>query len=477
MKIAPPKRTQEARPVALLRPGHRVLDVQTIDGRNVYRGARKCSDGLAALNGHCCYVLEDLSSMRHTTGAMGWQCHLWRGRETRMVHALTGTTVVSLRRVLNDSDDPWHDLSIVHDWLSTYGVGPGSIPSMAWGLFRASLPHEFTIGFDPEISSLAMYGGRQQAFQTGVITNAVSYDVQAAYPVAMASRDYALSLSPVHIKSTLDPEASGLAEATIFVPDDMPYAPLPVRLAPGYISFQHGRIEGIWPWCEVAAARALGCDVRITRLWAPRRTADLFGSWWPMVAEGRALPGAAAKLAKAIANSTWGQFGMKGEERSIRQWLDESTFYDTPEPERAMPHEWTAHVAAETTARIRTRMLLEGLYGSCRPLHCDTDGLIIDNDGSTPANIGDKPGQWSKGVELPTVDIRGPQLYRWSCGAACGVDHAEWHYNAAGIPVDEAPAFFAASSSGFEVSWVRDFGDPRLAEVASRARLSMVSEW
>jgi hypothetical protein len=32
------------------------------------------------------------------------------------------------------------------------------------------------------------------------------------------------------------------------------------------------------------------------------------------------------------------------------------------------------------------------------------------------------------------VDIRAPQLYRWTCGKGCGVTHRQWHYVAAGVP-------------------------------------------
>ena len=35
---------------------------------------------------------------------------------------------------------------------------------------------------------------------------------------------------------------------------------------------------------------------------------------------------------------------------------------------------------------------------------------------------------------MKKIDIRAPQLYRWTCGKGCGVTHAKWHYVAAGVP-------------------------------------------
>ena len=480
MKITPPTRVVD-RPAAILLPGKRRLSVLTIEGERTYQGTRAVTQALQSLTGHCCYVLSTLSALRHTTNPMGWQCHLWKGRETRMVHHETGVSVSSLRGTLENSTNPFDELQKVLGWLSTYGVAAGSIPAMAWALFRSSLPQDYTIGFDPEISQQAFFGGRQEAPRPQVFTHMASYDIRAAYPVAQASKPYALSLRQVHVKSILDPDAAGLAECSINVPDEMPFAPVPVRIAPGMISFQHGLVKGIWPWVEVSAAMALGCEVKINRLWAPRRTADLFGAWWPMVLEGRQLPGPAGVLAKSIANSCWGQFGMTGKDRAVRTWSDESgdAFYDTPEPQRGMPHEWTAIIGAETTARVRVRMLLEGLYGNCQPVYCDTDGIIVPEGSPMPDDSGTLAGQWSVKATMPTVDIRGPQFYRWTCGAACGVDHAEWHFNCSGVAAEDAPKLFAKSAAelGPHIDWARAFdGDQNLSRLASMNRTSQVIE-
>ena len=439
LKIRPPK------PVAILYPGKRTLRCFTVDGEQRASGRRAVEMMLSTLTGHVCYVESGLNELTESTGAISWVCKLWRGKEVRMQHVPTGLSVQSLRGTLEGSSSPFEDLTRTLRWLRGYGVVPASIPSMAWQLWRASLPRQQVIGFDNGVGRAALYGGRQEAKETRNYKDAVSYDIKAAYPVAMASRPYALSLRPVSSSTYIDPDVPGLAEAWVYVPGDLPYAPLPVRIAPGMIAFQHGSVGGIWPWSELAAAKELGCDVLVIRVWAPKMEANLFGGWWPMIAEGRGLEGRSSTLAKAIANSTWGQFGMVGEERATRHYSSESgrQFYDVPEDPRTMPHEWTAHIAAETTARVRVKLLTEGLYApGCNPIHVDTDGMILEA-GQTPANVGDGPGQWRAKATMPDFDLRGPQMYRWRCGDDCGVSHAEWHYNASGIPTDDAPAFFA----------------------------------
>ena len=466
MKIGPPTKMAN-RAVALLYPGHRRLEAHTVDGLRVANGKRQCEELLTSISGHCIYVPGALTSLRHTTGALGWSCDTWRGRETRMNHAGSGCSVSSLRGTLEGSDDPFGDLLRVLGWVRGYGVGPASITSMAWSLWRASLSHKVTLWFDPEIGRKALYGGRQEVAhnETGeprIYRQMVAVDMRAAYPHSMAERDYALSLRPVSVDTHLDPTVPGIARATVYLDPDLPYGPLPWRVDTGMIMFPNrGRVEGVWPWVELAAARELGCEVKVSECWAPARTQDLFGAWWPMVQSGRDLPGTSGVVAKAIANSLWGHFGMVGEDRTTKRWTDDrgNTAYEVDEPERDLPHRWTAHIAAEPTSRVRSRLLLEGLYGggAGRPVHVDTDGIIVRGTSPLPPRSGSGPGEWRVKARMPKVDIRAPQLYRWTCGEGCGVTHPEWHYSASGMPAASAPEYFRRSAGFTHISYLASF--------------------
>ena len=398
---------------------------------------------LSQMGTWCLYVPDALTPLIHTTGAMSWKCELWKGRVTRMTHTPSGCSVTSLKGTVQ-IHEAYESLERVLSWLRGYGVSPGSIPSMAWQLFRASLPRSYQVGFDPEVGSAAFYGGRQQITNPGMYQDLQLVDIAQAYPAAMARPEgYALSLSLVDPNTELDPTQAGIAQATVMVPESMPYAPLPTRVTDQVITFQRGLIKGTWPWCELAAAKALGAEVKVEQSWAPQRTAELFGPWWPLAQEGRALPGGAGALAKAISNSTWGQFGMRAEGRAVRTFGDDKgkTEVTVPIDDHDLPHSWTAHVAAETTARVRTQMLTQGLYGGSSPVHIDTDGMIIPTGSPLPGETGEAPGQWRVKADIATLDLRGPQLYRWTC-PGCGVHHDHWHYTASGIPAEDAPGYF-----------------------------------
>ena len=441
MKLEPLDKYQ-SKPIAILNPGRRSLEVLSANGSKVAHGKRPVEELLKTICNHYCYVLDALTPLIHTTGALSWQLSIWKGRETRATYLPLGLSITSLRGTLEPAS-AYDDLERVLSWLKGYGVSPGSIPAMAWGLFRASLRRSSTVGFDPEVGRAAFFGGRQEISTAGIYTNMQSIDIKAAYPAAMARpQGYALSLREVDPVTELDSFMAGIAMAKVYVPESMPYAPLPVRLAPDVVSYQKGNIEGWWPWCELKAASDLGAEVSIIRSWAPARTAELFGPWWPLAAEGRELPGRAGVLAKAISTSTWGQFGMTAEDRALRQFSDDTgkVSFDIPLQDHQMPHSWTAHVAAETTGRVRTQMLLEGLYGDMTPAHIDTDGVIVPTGSKVPEGTG-APGEWRVKADIPLCDIRAPQLYRWTC-PGCGVSHEHWHYNASGIPASEAAGYF-----------------------------------
>lgn len=445
MKLSPLS-TYRPVPVGFVHPGSRTLDVDTMDGTLHAAGRRDVERLLERLSGHVLYVHDSVEPVIHTTGALSWTMRLWHGRITRAVHTPTGVSIVSLRGTV----DPVHgfdDLTRFLSWAKGFGVTPASIPAMAWSLFRASLARPYSAGFDPETGRSAFYGGRQEVTRTGRFRDFVQMDIRSAYPAAMARPEgYALTLREVDASTELDPTAAGLAAASVHVPLDAPVAPLPTRLDRETIAFDRGYLEGIWPWCELVAARRHGADVTVTRSWAPARTADLFGPWWPIVDEGRNLPDGAGMLAKAVSNSTWGQFGMTAEERAVRHYADErgQSFVDVPLDDHDLPHSWTAHIAAETTGRVRAQML--DALRVTDPIHVDTDGLIVPESTPIPGGGTGEPGQWRVKSVLPVVEIRGPQLFRHTCPEC-----PDWHYTTAGVPTDQAAALFASTAPRISV--------------------------
>lgn len=437
MRISPLRQTRP-KPVALLTPGQREMIVATQWGETLYRGRRNVERALDELAGFTCFISSGVERMKHTTGATSWTMSTWHGRETRIVHDASGTSVTSLRGTLEDSKDPFADLTVALSWLSQFGVNPSGVSSMAWNLFRASLTDDVVIAFDPEISSAAFFGGRQGIEKPGTFYDQRLVDKVAAYPTAMASRPVALTLAKVHKDTVLDPDVSGLASATVTV-SDVDYPPLPVRVGPEAIQFQWGVLNGTWTWNELAYAKDLGCDVIVHECYAPARESHLFYNWWTMAQEGRRLPGSAGRLAKAVANSLWGQLAMNGEDRSEIRWTDDKGLdpYETILAPRRLPHEYGRHVAAEVTSRVRVD-LGRALYETgAKAAHIDTDGIIIGAKDRLPSNYGDGFGQFRVKEEIWEVEIRAPQLYRWR-----GFEDPLWHYVASGMNEHQAIRYF-----------------------------------
>lgn len=449
MKVEP-LHSFSPRDFALLTPGQRCLYVETTWGKKLYRGARDVTLALEKLSGFTCYVASNLERFKVATPATEWTLHTWREKPVKMVHGPSGTVITSLRSTLEGSDDPFRDLNETLSWLRQYGIPPASLSSMSWKLFRASLSDDVVISTDPEVTAPSFFGPRQQIKKPGLYSDMESIDIKAAYPSAMAVRPFALSLRKVDASTTIDPNQAGLARARVNVPRDLSFAPLPVRLSEQAIQFQWGEIEGTWSWIELNAAQELGCDVEVLESWAPGRTMDLFSTWWEMAREGRDLPGSAAVLAKAIANSTWGQFAMKGTQRSTVGWADAkgNEAFELALDDRVMPHRFALNIASEVTARVRCQTLLEGLYGSQGlVVHVDTDGIICDQSAPIPKNFGTEFGQWRIKEKMSVIDLKAPQLYRFQTTTETAPVSDPWHYVASGMNHDAAQRFFGAAEA------------------------------
>ena len=449
MRINPKTPSKVRTPFAIIRPGYRCVSAISSDlGEMGATGPNRSKALLDSLSGHTCYVVGGLPSLRHSTGARVWEANVWRGKITSLSLDGSGTKVSSLRGVVDDTPEGFRALSIGLSWLSDLGICSGSLSSMAWNLWRSTLSKPLSIAFAPKVGRAALYGGRQEIRSPRTYQHMKSIDITAAYPYAMITRPYASTLREVSADTAIDGESSGMARASVLIPDDLRFAPLPVRIGPDLIQWQRGRIEGVWSWTELDAAAKVGADVKVLRSWAPVREVEPFGEWWKLVLEGRALPDGAAAIVKAISSTLWGLFGMVGDDRGRLRWSDdagESAVFVPNTRSKALPHAQTAHFAAETASRVRRRMLLEGLAGPFAPIHVDTDGIIVRKSSPMPADSGDGPGQWRQKASMVSIDVKAPQVYRYLCSRGCDKPHGladRYHYVTAGIPSAKAAAMF-----------------------------------
>lgn len=453
MRIAPLTRARP-KPFALLTPKKYGLRVETLDGSYNYTTRRAVEYGLEKLAKVACYVTRNVERMREVTDSRDWTLDTWGDRPASITHHVTRMKVVSLRGTLDDSSDPFGDLARVLAWLDEHGVAPGGLSAMSWNLWRSSLSRELSLGADPNLGSSSFYGGRQSIPHTGSFYEQKLVDMNAAYPSTMAARPMAQSLIEVSHETYLDPEVSGLARATVVVPTTLPYSPLPTRLGPEAIQFQSGPLNGVWPWGELAFARDHGCDVVVRQAWAPTRELDLFTNWWVIGQEGRRLPGASSRLAKAILNCLWGQYAMEARLRRQVTWTNaHGTTWITREIDsHPLPHRYLRFLASEITSRVRVALhtaLFEVSVGDLIASHIDTDGFIIARRAPRPSNYGKGFGQFRIKEQMAEVQIQAPQLYRftrhvepdWSAERN-KLSGRPWHYVASGMTAIEASELF-----------------------------------
>ena len=454
MKIVPLGRTQIKSPVLLI-PKWKELTAITEWGIEHAKGTQNCFNLLRELENSTLYVANSLRDLLHTTGGKCWQAELWKDHVVAMSLDGTRVKVTSLRRILDgqeNNDEKFKSIMEVTGWLGKHNVQPGSISAMAWSLWRSTLNQPLNISFDGDIAREAFYGGRQES-TPGVFHEMVALDISSAYPYEMAKTPYASRLRPVSPRTRINPNQAGLAVARVQISPDLTHSPLPSRLTDELIEWKKGELLGSWTWRELHAARELGCKVEIVRNYAPLEEIQPFTQWWEVVKDGRrSLSPSGAKLVKALSNSLWGMFAMTGDSKGLVRWTDDlgDNQEAVPRKRQKMPQANTAHIAAETTSRVRVRMLTEGLYGATNlepnfPVHIDTDGILIPRKSLqhfTQDLIGAKSGQWRVKQEIHKLEVKGTQLYRYTCTPDCAKEHG-WHYVAAGMKEKQAKTFFS----------------------------------
>ena len=436
---------QKPKPIALVTAGYRSLRVQTVDADTAHPGSQARAV-LGALKGHVVYC-RGLMNLVHVTGASEWQATAWKGRAVSMVLDGTSTTILSLRNALGEctTEEAFDGLLVASAWLADHGVSMGSLSSVAWHLWCATLESPVTMATLPALGHAAFYGPRQEVREPRTYHHMAVVDTANAYPAAMAARPYAMTLREVSRATTLDPSRAGLARASVTVPSGMPFTALPTRVADSVIQWRSGELHGVWTWNELDSARGLGCDIRVERCFAPMSEAQPFGGWFALLAEGRALPGPAGRFLKRCGTALWGMFAMTGDHTAHVRFLDHEGLQPVviARPQRRLPQAATAHIAAETSARVRTSTLREIYALDAWPVHVDTDGVIVRRSAARAYPTTCAPGEWRRKQDMVKLEVRAPQLYRYKCPQKCCFGTASaWHYVAAGMNTAQAAELF-----------------------------------
>ena len=129
-----------------------------------------------------------------------------------------------------------------------------------------------------------------------------------------------------------------------------------------------------------------------------------------------------------------------------------------------------AHWAAETTSRVRVRLMTEGLGFDAAPVHVDTDGIIVSREADHPW-LSNELGGWGLRRVMRVLEVRAPQVYRFKDECHECWNATSWHYVCAGTRPADAPALFdRLHSIGSRVAFMGSdlvlpdavAGDPRI---------------
>lgn len=425
MKIKPLDERRRNRPVGLV--------IDAYKSRGVYFATQDSlswidADRLRAFDG-IVYTFNRPSRLIAATDARQWTGYSWNGGINKLVMD-GGPTVYPLSTALRGTPGNTEaKIEAVYEllaWLLKRAVIPGSVSSMTWRLWRATLDTPVYLSRRRLLGTRALYGGRQEAPYPGDYQGCKYFDITAAYPTSMAATPYPSELREAgkHLG-----EGAGIAQATVTIPQ-MEWSPIPVRLSRNALCYGYGTAEGFWPWSDLRLARDVGCKVEVHESWQGVNDVDLFGEWWDVVTEGRRT----VALSKAVTSRLWGAFSLAQKTGNMIRWADEGGRMPIKAAlsQRKGSIPTAPYVAAETTARVRDRLYRQGILGVPDVLYVDTDA-VINGGSTTPNNFGPLPGQWRMKASMVRCEIRGPQVFRHEC-PTCDRDHAKWHYVVSGAP-------------------------------------------
>jgi hypothetical protein len=289
----------------------------------------------------------------------------------------------------------------------------------------------------------SFYGGRRDAKFAGRIGQVKQYDISAAYLSALGHHTMPKSLVRVSAQSDewKIPDHDGLIRARVLAPNN-DWNVLPKRgndHLPRLISFPSGEIEGYWPYAEFRLAMESGYILlEPLEQWAGRNEDFYFAKWAEAMVAARSLPNGAGKLAKQMANSFWSTFTANNSQVTRRRYLEQfgkKSELLSRRP-RGKPYTAkTAFISSIVSSRVRNQLYNDVLCPGRKPypyvVHCDTDGAIVGGIANLPPALQETttgPGEWRHVRNIPVLDLKDRNTYRYNCHDCGSFDHPYWHY-------------------------------------------------
>lgn len=343
----------------------------------------------------------------------------------------------------------------------------GTIGGSAWATVRRSLcipDADFSASQWSRIRS-AYYGGRCSVLRPVVKEGGSHWDMNSAYPSALARTTLPMGLTSEHgsrsALTRLATDTPGIYACTMHVPDCR-VPPLPFGWGAG-LAFPTGTVSGAWTLPEIQYAESVGCELRSVE-WAMTwdDSQPIFRDFVGDVYRVRSRCGkdsAYGKWLRLFPNALCGKFAERPDKRYLRMNPDlcdvqlcdaeapctmQSCVCGSWEQLDKWGRMWSVpfyrmsdcshiHWAAYITATARASHH-EALASDELAAYCDTDSLWTTSD-APPASAGADLGEWSRKCGFLDFESPAPKCYAYSdektgeyvvCSAGADIDAKEW---------------------------------------------------
>jgi hypothetical protein len=308
------------------------------------------------------------------------------------------------------------------------------------------------------------FGGRAEVFRA-LSWAGNRYDRNSSYPAALVNTP--LPVGPRNfVGKTRATKAfdryDGLYSATVIVPDDCYYPPLPVRTpdltGAQRLIFPVGKFQGIWTRLELRYAQQVGARIETIHsalVW--QRSEKILKPWCKRLWDLRhnAKTKAEARWLKWILNSLTGKLGERADKSvvviptpknppkgcnghknfhpegtpcpslkccqhrhvnnpSCKRWMPldhELNLWERPIwfiPKNSMPH-WAAYLTSEARISLHKKLIEAGSAG----VYCDTDSVYCER-GTEITDLGSDLGQWKTEGRYENWHCLAPKLYQYT---------------------------------------------------------------
>jgi len=392
------------------------------------------------------YSLVDPSDLIFAGGdPTQWKVHKYHRRKMKMTYGTGRDPGIAVFPMAQFTNDPTALAPFFHE-LEDLGVALGSLSGMAKNTWRRFLKTPVTISCPRDAVqsvSNAFTGGRRETIGNRAVFNGLAYmDLPAAYLRTMQE-----SLPTRLVRAEPKMYDSGIAEASVFVPDSPGWKPLAITKRQQNIvlsNFATGWLGGTFTFEELRLAREYGCDIEIHDAWAGTDRLDLFGLWLRWAYDLRSMDGTVARgIAKQFTTRLWALFGLnENSKRTIIEFDSDGSLKPSKKLPRIPGVRDTKFIAAIIAARTRVA-LYSGL--TCGAVWADTDGVIVPYE---KAHHLERRG-WKRKEEISDLQIEDWAHTRYHCikqtprgiTDLCSIcSPPRWHYRIDGVQPDSDDA-------------------------------------